>query len=363
MVMNYREVVVEDDKTLGDAGTEITELNLTEPITELALKLRVENTSGYSADVPPEITFTKIEIVDGGQTYLSMSGYEAVAAACYDKGFWPPHWYAEVGGASQRVTIPLQFGRFVGDPMFALDATRLRNPQLRVTYSLDADHESGEIQMGVLAKVMEGVAPPGKALIYKEIEEFTSSAEGVKNVDLPVDYPIRRLLVRPFDGDSIPSNIITHHKLDCDVGKLIVFDHDAAEFEDILRAFFGPFQVRKMDRIPVGGAYRQCHMAGRTIANANAEGFYNNVQAWATGSIMYAARITNISTGLDEEGSIQTLITGEFPHSAYCYQFGLKDEEATWFPAASYGEIKLKLTQGVADCTVGVVVQQPRAIP
>ena len=360
--MRYREVMIEDDKTLGDSGVEITDINLRDPITELILKLTVQNTSGVSADVPPEIAFTKIELTDGGATYMTMTGKEAVAAACYDKGFWPPHWYCEYGSVDQNLSIPLQFGRYVGDPMFAFDPTALRNPQLKVTYAKDDDHESGYVRMGILAKVMEDAPSPGRILLYKQIEEFTSDTEGIHTVDLPTDYPIRRILTRAFVSAGLPSNILTHHKLDCDVGKLIVFDHDAAEWEDICRAAFGPFEVRKYECPVAAGGYKECWMAGRTVALPAIEEAGLFTQAWASGGTNYQIRAYSAIASAYRDANVQVIITGDFPHCTYCYQFGLPMEEGTWFPAPDYGDIDLKLTQGAA-ASCSVVVQQPRSLP
>lgn len=360
--MHFREVIIEDDKTLADSGTEITDINLTDPITEILLKLRVQNTSDLSQDVPPEIAFTKIEIVDGGQTYLSMTGKEAVAAACYDKGFWPSHWYCEAPSANQRLNIPLQFGRYVGDPSFAFTPTALVNPQLKVTYAKDSEHLTNTVQLGIMAKVMEGVPSPGRALFYKQIEEFTSLTSGVKIVDLPTDYPIRRLLTRAYVSSNLPSAILTHHKLDCDVGKLIVFDHDAAEWEDLCRTFFGQFAVDKFDCLALGANTRQAWIGGRTSVVGGCQGTPRMLQAWATGCPYYSCRL-RLADGSDApEDYVQFTVRGDFPHCAYCYQFGLPMEEGTWFPAPDYGDIDLKLTQGAA-ASCSVVIQQPRSLP
>lgn len=363
--MHYRETIIEDDKTLDDSGSVSIPINVIDPITELLLKFRVANTSGVSSDVPPEMSIDKIEITDGGKVYAAMTGYEAVAAACYDKGFWPPHWYCEYASASQRISIPLQFGRYIGDPDFAFDPTKLKNPALKFTFSKETGHLAGSLRLGVLAKIMEGVPGPSKALLWRAVETFNSAAEGVHVVDLLTDYPFRRLMVRAENvGDSTtPSSILTHHKLDCDVGRLIVFDHDADEFEDILRAFFGEFQVRKYERVETGGDSKNALMAGRTVALATPESTSMILQAWASGSTRYTIRAITQAGVEPAETSVQTLIIGEFPHRTYCYQFGRANDPETWFRASQYKDVDLKLTQGVADCAVSVLLQQPVPLP
>ena len=98
--MHYREVILEDDKVLGDSGTETFDINILDPITELTLRYKVVNAGAVAINVPPQKTISKIEIVDGGRTVLSMTGYEAVAAAAYDKGFYPSHLFSAIASAT-----------------------------------------------------------------------------------------------------------------------------------------------------------------------------------------------------------------------------------------------------------------------
>lgn len=362
--MNYREVIVEDDKVLADSGTDTFDINILDPITELLLKYTVQNDTAAAPNVPPEKTITKIELVDGGQTYLSMTGREAVAVAAYDKGFWPPHWYCEVASAFQYIAIPLQFGRYIGDPQFAFDPTRLRNPQLKVTWAKDTLHLAGSVRLGILAKIIEGVAAPAQCLLTKQVESWTGATSGVKVVDMFNDYPWRRFFLRGnVEGDTtVMSTIFSHHKLTCDADKLIVFDHDAAEFEEMLRAFFGPFEVRKYDRVAAGSSGKEAHIAGRTVALASAEtaGYY--CQAWASGTCRYTVRAANFDGLAADARNVQVVIFGDFPHSVYCYQFGDADVPDSWFPAPAFKDIDLKLTEGAA-ATNSVLVQQPRSLP
>jgi len=360
--VHYREVVLEDDKTLADSGTETFDLNIRDPITELILKYRVKNAGAVAADVPPEKTISKIEIVDGGQTYLSMTGYEAVAVACYDKGFWPPHWYAEVASSNQRISIPLQFGRFVGDREFGFDPTKLNNPQLKFTWAKDTLHATGEVSLGIIAKVMEGVGSPGRCLLTKAVESWTGGASGVKKVDLWSDYPYRRIFARSYLYGSTLANLYSHLKLSCDADKLVIFDCDSAEFQDILRTFFRPFQVRKMDSFETGAIdYKNCHVDGRTTCQGSVGTQYLNSMFWASGANYYSMRVVD-AAGAETACNVQVLITGEFPHATYCYQFGLADDPDSWFNAPSYKDIDLNLTEGGAAAN-SVLVQQPRSLP
>lgn len=361
--MHYREVVLEDDKTLADSGTETFDLNIRDPITEILLKYKVKNNTALAQRKEPEATISKIELVDGGQTYLSMTGQEAVAVAAYEMGNWPPCWYNEAANGNQRIAIPLRFGRFLGDPEFGFDPTRLNNPQLKFTWAKDSLHKTGEVSLGILAKVMEGVPSPAKCLLTKAVESWTGGASGVKRVDLWSDYAYRRLFIRSYLYGTVIETLISHLKLSCDADKLVIFDCDDAEFQEILRSAGPRFQLHKMDRDENAGlSYHNALMDGRVVAIGTPGTQYLIVYVWASGANYYTMRIIDSITQTDVNCAVDVLVTGEFPHATYCYQFGRPNDPETWFNAPAYKDIDLNLTEGGAAAN-SVLVQQPRSLP
>ncbi len=360
--MNYREVLLEDDLVLPDSGTRTFPLDIQDPITELLLKYSLLNGAAVASNVEPESTISKIEIVDGGASYMSMSGREAVAVATYEKGRWPPSRYIEVLSQTQRITIPIQFGRYVGDPEFAFDPTKLRNPQLRITWAKDDLHLEDNVRLGIIARVMEGVGPPTQCLMTRQVNSWTGAGSGVKTVEMLVDRPYRRLFVRSYLYGSLLSALFSHLKLTCNADKLIVFDLDDDEFADIVRDTFGPYNVRKFDYYEATGwDYKNCLIDGRTIALGTPGSQYLTSIFWASGANYYSCRVRS-EAEVDTSSNLQVMITGDFPHATYCYQFGRPMEPETWFQAPEYQDIDLKLSEGGAAAN-SVLVQQPIALP
>lgn len=360
--MRIREVLIEDDKTIADSGTETIDIKVKDWITELVVDFSLTNDTEVARNVPPQKAISKIELVDGGKTYWSLTGQEAVAAAAFDKGRMPPSWLCEVNSAEQRIAIPIIFGRYLADPLFGFNPTRLVNPQLKVTWAKDTLHLAGSLKLGVWAKVMEDIAAPSKALFWKTVESFMSVAGGTKKVDLPVDYPYRRVGIRAYQYHEIMESCLTKFKMDCDVGKFIPFELEQPEFSDICRQMFGPFQYHKCDVAGIDSDH-EAWIGGNTIGNPVPETFGVMIRAWLSGCSYYVLR-AQTHAGVDVDGQrCQILITGDFPECTWGYQFGRKDDELTWFPAKSYGDIDLILTQGVTGGACSVFLQQPRTLP
>lgn len=360
--MYFREVQIEDDKSVGDSGTLTIDINIKDPITALIVRFKAKNDTSTLVNEPPEMQISKVEIVDGGQVYYSLNGPMAVAAAVYGLGHWPHSWYDERANNNQRINFPLLFGRYIGDPEFGFDPTKLVNPQLKITWTDQAGYLDDSLQIGITARVMEGAAPPAKCLLWKEIEAWNSADSGVHTVDLPTDYPYRALMIRPYVAGTLPSSVITNFKLDCDVGKLIPFDLASHEFRDVIKMYDGPFSFRNFCR-GAHTTFREAWMGETLDVSGSPE---SNGYLLFTYTAFWSFYYMNVMKhdGTDSPTvAAQVVVNGLFPHSCYKYEFGRKNEPETWFNARGYGDIDLKLTEGSADAAVAVAVQQPRSLP
>jgi len=359
---NYREVDILASKTVGDSGTETVDIKVDEPITELAVHFAVTNDGAVVDNLPPETCISKIEIVDGGQVYWSTTAMEAIAAYVYEADKWPPCFLYELASGGQNVTIPMRFGRFLGDPQFAFSPTKLMNPQLKVTWAKNALHATAGCSLGVSARLMQGVTAPTQSLMVKNVRTFTSAASGIETTDLPVDRDYRRLYVRPYVSTEAMINIVTHYKLDCDVGKLIVFDMSQWDLIEYVERVWPLVTYRRIDAWDNGGTKQGWFGCTKSIApGARAAGY---IVAGQTDEIDYFITRAMLHDGTGATDLAVTLqLLGSCPESTLCYQFGFPDDAASWFKASRYGQVRLELTQGAANASVGVLVQQPRQLP
>jgi len=360
---NFREVELLSRKTVGDSGTETIDIDVTEPITELTVRMYFKNDTAQADEVPPESCVSKIELVDGGRVYASINGYEATAMAWYDKLKWPSAWYSAYLSEGSHVEWPLQFGRYLGDPQYAFSPTRLLNPQLKVTWAKNALHLTAVSTLEVNAKLMEGVSAPSQALLTKAIKTWTTLDSGIVEVDLPTDYPYRRIYFRSFENQSYLGNQWTNFKMECDVGKLILFEMEDDELMSLMERIWGRADYSEFIVVD-DGAYHQSHLGFCMHGSFNAFNLSVLVQGSTTlpGYVrMYAREIGAGAAQNDVKTDCR--FYGLAPENTYCYPFGRQDDPTTWFNAPGYGSVKLKITEANAGGAASVLVQQPIPLP
>jgi len=359
--MQYRNVDILAQETVADSGTKSIDLDVLDPITELAVTLDLKNGAAACVAHPPVDVVTKIEIVDGGTVYASLTGPEAVAMFCYQTGHYPAHWYSETLSENQSITIPLRFGRFLGDPLRSFDASRLRNPQLKITWAKNALHLTAYVKLAVRARIMDGVAGAASCLLPKAVRTFTTAASGIEPTELPTDYPIRALYVRSWLAGACPRGILTNFKLDCDEGKFIAFDITGENLQREIEDIYGYLEVRQ--NLQTSNAQKiQAWLGAAYGGYASIAGGSYTTQFWASGNPYGVIYGSDYNAAAFDDQKVELTSRGSLPHSTFAIPFGLPDDPATWFNAAAYRKVKLNLTQAESDCEASIVLQQDRPI-
>ena len=318
---NYREVELLAQKSIGDSGTETIDINTDEPITQLSVRFYVQNEAAVADAVPPETVVSKIELVDGGQVYFSLSGREATAMAWYDKGYWPAHNYSEVASETQWVEWPFQFGRYIGDEDFALSPGRLLNPQLKVTWAKNALHLAGSCTLEVNAKTMQGVGAPARALLTKTIRGWSTADAGVVEVDLPTDSVYRRLYFRNYSVGGWIGALWTQFRLECDIGKLIMFDMTVSEMLNLMEREWR--QTQYSEYIEVDDWVMHYSHLGTCVSGAVLPfeaGCIGSASTTLPGYVRMIARDYNGAQMNDVKFDVT--FRGLCPEYTYCYPFG-----------------------------------------
>ena len=359
---NYREVEILPVKAVGASGTETLDIAIDEPLTALSVYFRAVNGAAVASDVPASIAITKIEIVDGGSVYYSCNGPEAIAAAVYETGRWPSHFHNEAADGGQYCNIPLLFGRYLGDEEFAFSPSRLLNPQLKVTWVRNALHAAVPYSLGVRVKAMQGISAPSKCLMTKNVRTFNSAATGIEITNLPVDYDIRRMFVRVYKSMQYWAEALTHLKLDCDVGRLIVFDVDQQRFLDMLRETFPPVELQSQAYV-TDSVWKESWLGNVMGCAVNAETSGFIASGWSANSGRWQPWLTNDAGAAQTDKPLQVRHWGYLPHYTLAYQFGREGDPASWFKASRYGQVRLELTQGEADHAFSILLQRPTPLP
>ena len=359
---NYREVNLLPIKSVGASGTETVDIAVTEPLTAIDIYFRATNGAAVTHGTPAAACISKIEIVDGGQVYWSTTGPEAVAAAVYETGKWPAGNPDERANSGDYIQIPLLFGRYLGDESFLFSPSRLLNPQIKVTWARNAGHTVGGYTLGIRVKAMQGVAPTATALMVKNIRTFTSAATGIEATDLPVDLAYRRLFVSCYLFNKFWQEIITNFKIDCDVGKLILMNLSGARFLDMIKAEWDP--VQRHSTICMDDGVERESFIGNTLGaavNTGSPAYFASCWSAFQGVLQDWSQDDAGTSAVDIPSTV--LAYGYLPWAVLAYQFGRRDDPASWFVANRYGQVRLELTQGVAAVPVGILLQRPTPMP
>jgi len=186
----------------SDAQTETFDLPKKGILSNLLIRLEAkpgsQNNDIYLADI-----ISKLEIIGNGSTVIqSMDGRQIQASMAFDDKAFPPDEEDVPGWAFGHFDI--RFGRFPGDELYALDAGKWDSLELKFTYDLVAGGTidttgfgtgSGYLTaLGLYSPDGVGLAPIGY-LKKAEKRTFTASVGGTHDIDLPDDYPYRRLML------------------------------------------------------------------------------------------------------------------------------------------------------------------------
>jgi len=368
-LVKYREVYIENERVLADSGTVTIDINITDPISELLVMLKARNdtTAGQeNKNSPPSRCLSRVEPVDGSDVLFGLTGPEAFALAYYDRGKFPYADLTTIEGEYQEQTFPIYFGRYRWDKQLAFDPNRFRNPQLKVTWNLAAvnavganGYVSGSGRLTVIARVMEGAPSPTGFLMNKEHYSWTTASSGDETIDLPVDHPYRKLLMRAYLIGYLPGQLISDVKLSVDQDKYIPFDMDTYEWRHLIEVEYGLAQLNQRVSFDYGD-FVETYLGG--YAYVDAQPFH--VDRVISTEVGFGGRCqlrARDLTGTDQDDVHAYLkVKGSEPEHMLCYNFGVQDLPEDWFPAPSYRSIRFIATQATANAAGAVVLQQYR---
>jgi hypothetical protein len=344
---------------IANAGTATIDIDVTQPLTELDVVIGLTNAGARTPNLPIHTQIARIELVDGGTVYASMDGPQVCAAFCYEAGKYPPVWTDQRANAGQGATFPIRFGRYLGDPLRNFDPTKLRNPQIRITWINNALHLAGSKTLGIRGKIMDGVPGASSCLFTTAVRTFVTAAAGIEVTELPTDYPIRKLYVQAEWYRLSTPTAITWLRLDCDEGKFIAFDNSGWDLAEWAEEEFGQFQMRQWFNVnSLDWLQTWLGMTYGAVMNTETANTFVNGRTTATNAVqVVGASDAGVALALAD---VECVGIGVLPHDVYVYTFGVQDDPASWFNAGAYRKVKLNLTQGFAGINCTILVQQDR---
>lgn len=353
--MNYRTAHILAAKGSLTSGTEVIPLNIKDVISRITIKWDVTS-AGYGMNSYLHKDITKIELVDGSDVLVSLDGGQAQALALYDR---KAH---SINGGEFLQTMPfvsfypIDFGRYLYDPVLALDPAKFRNLVLRVTYNYrvaDTGATGGTLE--VLADCFDEkpVSPVG---FLTSVEHHNMTAvTGYSYVALPTDLPIRKMLVQGYAKGTAPWNVVANVKLDEDNDKRIPFDWHMYTYFAMMKGVWQPIvepmvSVATTTELVYYGLPTDYFAQLQLSRIGTEKTVYTDT--YATGG--------EVSVYAEEAGStFSGLWIGWLPNHCFEFPFGDPMDLDDWYDVTRVGNLRLRLNYGGAG-TYAVVIQQLR---
>ena len=357
--MNYRRAIVLAEKTLNESGTETIDINVKKPISRIDIMFRVTK-GGNTMASQAAFDVSKIELVDGSNVLHSLSGLVNQGLCIYDRRVPTMNHGQHMGGNSEVSIFGLDFGRSLWDPLLALEPSRFSNPQLKFTYSrILVDTAGSACYMTVIAHIFDEkvVSPMGFLMSKEVVSQLNPANDAYKYIDLPTDFPIRKMILRAEEDGYEPWSCIEGLRLDEDNEARIPFDSDMEEFYRInkhnmprvIEPFLGPGLV-----------------AGRT--------FYVTPTCYMSNVIcMPTDALEDSSIGLTCKGGKATIYSagdstnmgiaqGYLPNHCFEFPFGIQDDPEDWYDVSKVGNLRARVRGGAAGAagTHQLALQQLR---
>jgi len=348
--MNYRLSTIFETKSYAADATEIIDLDMDDPISQLIIELQANITDDTAITAHVVACLTKIELVDGSDVLFSLSGYEADAVDWYHNHNLNSPWNIYMGWGETSRYIRMNFGRFLWDPILAFDPKKFRNPQLKISLDINAGGAvptTNKLKVWAAIFDQKSIAPEG-FLMHKEVKSYTATASAHEYTDLPTDFAYRKLFAKVLYPEVEPGAIFSNFKLSEDQDRRIIVNHGPEEIHRTLAMRSGPIEETIHARVNTSATHIYCTPTARVYVVANEQGATSGAGAIAT-DMGDGGRFHAIAATAQKYANFS--VRGWVPHGTYEIPFGLQDEIDDWYDVAGIGSLKLDITAGAHSAT------------
>lgn len=360
--MKYRLATILAREAVSTDLTKVIDLNLADPVSQFQITYESTGVNSDGPDGHAAKCITKIELVDGSDVLFSLSGQECQAVDFYHRGKEPPNMNYNLAGTEAWLVFNMNFGRYLYDPLFAFDPKKFTNPQLKITIDRNAGGMTSVAGfLTVLAHIFDEkpVTPEG-FFMHKEINDYGMASAAHEYIDLPTDYPFRKLFIAAQTYDVGPEYLLDTLKLSEDNDRRIPFSDT---FKNILKAIVGQQRPFREVIISGGGATTNTFYCTPcfwpTLIVSKWSNSPNNYDPMAYGGDGGKGYVYYSTAG----GNYMVQVEGWCPHGAMEIPFGLQDDPADWYDVTKLGGLRLdilsKSGRSSSD-TVQIFLQQLR---
>lgn len=367
--MKTRDVYLARDETLPDSGLKYIKLDVSHPISQLVVELEATTGATSCADHELHDDVTSIEVIDGSDVLFSLNGKQCLGINALTHGKMPPQVLTEAGGATQKETFLIDFGRFLFDPEFYLDPKKFTNPQLALTYALTISatggFATGTGKLTVVARCMEeGYGPNRGFIMTKAHYPFTAVANQEYTLDLPRDYPYRLLALQALLSGYGISDVVDRLELSINNDAWVPYKLYADELKYFQREWFGIVrQLKTVYRADNSAFHTDIFEPEEVTFQAIPDLHVATVEAIDADAVTPGLLVLSTTPTIAKQTTAQQLVCcaeGFMVSGLIALPFGDLKNPDDWLPAQKQDAIKLKF-QAKAAFAGDVIIQQVRS--
>jgi len=344
------------------------------------LKCAVTNGATGGRGVSIFDAIDKIEIVaDGSEVIYSLTPVEIEKWYETLQGRGLQMVQREAASGVQYAVFPVMFGRWVYDPEFFLQLERFKDVKLEVTYS-PSIAEDGGFATGTTTfdlMLLMSFAEPGLAykgtIKLRQLKSFTSVASGDEEVELPDAINIRNIGIYAYEAAVADGTDITKVVLEDKASGEKLFEADWSNLIETSRELHGASIEHNIElfaqdndtiNVRLGAVLGWALHSTLSDVDATDLAYLHKVDAVAgdklTLCIMKESLVPAsegvISYATDSQAYLR--VWGKSPSYFGVISYDHIDSPGTYLDTSKFGKPTVTLTQGGADASVIVSVQE-----
>jgi len=216
----------------GASGTFTTDLPEKDFIPEITIRFYRTTGTNTNGPLPVHLCVSKIEIVDGAQTIVSLTGEQAKALMYYRGDGYAVSTAKDTASTESYDDFVIKLGGVIDGVNYAPDFGRFSNPQLKVSWDTSITSYKGvsydaisspSAKLTVLAKIVregQGLYTHGY-IKSAQIYTWTQGTSTTTDVEIPRDAPLLGLMLNGgYDGLDLTEDF-EQIKLDFDTGNWV----------------------------------------------------------------------------------------------------------------------------------------------
>lgn len=373
-----RQLLLDQETQASDAATRRIPLPAEGGLSGLELRTRITNGSTAGEESIMEALDTIEVVADGSNVLFALEAAELARLNWFVDGRFPPSCRNEAADGVQELTLPILFGRFLGDPEFYLDLAQYRRVELRIEYSPTiavTSFAAGTTEFHIPMWISPPDAMPGPRrgwLRTTQVYNFLSVLAGQERIELARLHPYYDIMVYAREAGIDDGVDITVAEIQINDRRFTPFIGRWDDIQNENERMFGIdpsviVHANRADDAAISmftGRIRDARVEVVQDLAAAADFTLVNVASVAGDQItLHAFQVEGSSTYADTilqvtRQELYVTAKGVGVGNAILIPFALRGNPDLALPAPDFSKVELVLTNGAAGADVRVATRE-----